>query len=904
MLQRLTENVRGVDCLAWSPPSGSDPRNSSGNVGDRLGPLILDALAARLAGSLDPTRHRRVLSVGSVLHFAETGDIVWGSGINGKVRPSALPAWLDVRAVRGPYTRAALLATGIPAPELYGDPALLLPEVRPEVLDWPRTKRRSTLVVPNLNELERFTGPDVRVPFGDPWDFVRDIAESEFVTGTSLHALIIADALGVPSRPIAPEAEHPFKYIDHYAGTGRRGIRFAEDVDDAVRAGAVPPAEFDARALLDAFPADAWLGTRPPIAQPTRAVDTVRRHAEVLAGLSPEADDPAARASLDIVSSYAAVGPRRDGLTDEEATELGLADTGEASGGPVADDPGPPPTLSVVMPAHDVAPWIAETLDSVLSQDVDGLEVVVVDDHSTDGTRRHLERIAASDPRVRVVDAVSRGGGTARNIGIDRARGRYLVFSDADDLVPEGAYRAMVESVEASGSDIVFGDFLKFSTIATWSPTTNWPAHREPRTAVDLREHPTLLFGRACWNKVFRRSFWDATGIRYPDVPRSNDIVPMTTAYLAARTVDVIDDVVYLYRERPGTTSMTAKAESATSLLSYLDQELHCARMVHDDGSEELRRQYASLILDRDGWVHLTRFLRSPSRDRDREPEILDRFRALVGALDRSPERLRTPVRRLVWRLALDGSTDLAAAVCRLVVEPVPPIADDLVAWLDALRLDGAAGVDLLDREWRLGGRVAETLGRAIVEGDDSTDAAVVALARVIAAREPSLLLQLPELADSATTDDEELLRRFARTRALGGRVVETGTGQRVTAVVRSETGERLSVALFDERRGVAVPPARPPAPAVEARVGVDRVRLRRGHRHRIVAVDPATGRAHSTWGRPRTPEYDPFDAFLLIIDRRGVGLTPRRHWAVRGARKLARRVAGLPRRMRRGIPG
>ena len=113
MLQGSTENVRGVECLAWSRGVHVDPERPE-NVGDRFGPVILDQLAAGLRGPLDPTPHRRVLSVGSVLHFAELGDIVWGSGVNGKIVPDALPAWLDVRAVRGPYTRAALLACGIP----------------------------------------------------------------------------------------------------------------------------------------------------------------------------------------------------------------------------------------------------------------------------------------------------------------------------------------------------------------------------------------------------------------------------------------------------------------------------------------------------------------------------------------------------------------------------------------------------------------------------------------------------------------------------------------------------------------------------------------------------------------------------------------------------------------------
>ena len=91
----------------------------------------------------------------------------------------------------------------------------------------------------------------------------------------------------------------------------------------------------------------------------------------------------------------------------------------------------------------------------------------------------------------------------------------------------------------------------------TVDAATYWPAFDEERTLVRLAEAPSALRNRACWNRVFRRDFWDSAGISFPDASRSNDIEPMVHALTTAR-FDVVTETVYVYRDRPGPGSMTA----------------------------------------------------------------------------------------------------------------------------------------------------------------------------------------------------------------------------------------------------------------------------------------------------------------------------------------------------------
>lgn len=265
------EAVDGVRVVRWNPErpdAVTGELSRVNNFGDLLGPLLVARLAQKYVRSepaVFPERPR-LLAVGSVLHLAEDSDVVWGSGVNGKISRAQISAKnLDVRSVRGPHTREILRSLGHHVPEIYGDPALLLPLLFPQAAHWALTKTRSMTVVPNINDMDAFDpdDPDVLSPRGDLWAVVRAIAESEFVVGSSLHAIIIAEALGIPARPVMSAAEHYLKYVDYFAGTGRTHIALATDVAEAVKLGGVPSGSFDADGLLDSFPSDLWTGYIP-----------------------------------------------------------------------------------------------------------------------------------------------------------------------------------------------------------------------------------------------------------------------------------------------------------------------------------------------------------------------------------------------------------------------------------------------------------------------------------------------------------------------------------------------------------------------------------------------------------------------------------------------------------------
>jgi len=248
-----------IDVVYWRPPG-------SVNFGDELGRTIVSFMLARKGISIfdETSRSRRFLGVGSILDHAETDTVVWGSGRSGsKADRAHFFDRLDVRAVRGPRTRDFLLSKGFHVPEIFGDPALLLPTLTNN--RFVCTREKDVVFVPNLNDYqEKVDFSRFPVPVLDPrqsWNkVITEILRHKLVLASSLHALVIADAWGIPARYVRlTEREHLFKYHDYYEGSGRTLGDFAHSAEEGLEMGGKELPVFDENPLLESFPYDIWL---------------------------------------------------------------------------------------------------------------------------------------------------------------------------------------------------------------------------------------------------------------------------------------------------------------------------------------------------------------------------------------------------------------------------------------------------------------------------------------------------------------------------------------------------------------------------------------------------------------------------------------------------------------------
>jgi pyruvyltransferase len=226
------------------------------NFGDRLAPILVRHFSGNeVAFSEQP---EKLLSLGSILQFAGNGDHLWGTGMR---QPCPLPKLLHIHAVRGPKTRNFLLKTGFDCPEIYGDPAILMP-----LLYHPKIKiKQEIIVLPHYSDyrlkmLAQQEGFPLLSVSESPLNIIDHILETQILVTSSLHGLILAEAYGVTAvllRDREQKWEPHFKFLDYFLSTGREdqtlwNISIKEAIQHIPKI--TCPVPIDTKKLITAFP--------------------------------------------------------------------------------------------------------------------------------------------------------------------------------------------------------------------------------------------------------------------------------------------------------------------------------------------------------------------------------------------------------------------------------------------------------------------------------------------------------------------------------------------------------------------------------------------------------------------------------------------------------------------------
>lgn len=215
------------------------------------------------------------------------------------------------------------------------------------------------------------------------------------------------------------------------------------------------------------------------------------------------------------------------------------------------------PLVSIVIPAYSVENYIGECLDSLVRQTYRDIEIIIVDDGSTDGTYEVACAKASKDKRIKVFRQANSGPGAARNKAIAQSCGQYLTFADADDILPPTAIAKLVGTLERTGSDFVVGALARLRH-GKVLPPDNWvkEVHAEVREGIRLVDFPDILKNVFVWNKMFKAEFFRQKVGLFPEGVLYEDQEPTALAYLHG-TFDVLPDIIYHWRIREDGSSIT-----------------------------------------------------------------------------------------------------------------------------------------------------------------------------------------------------------------------------------------------------------------------------------------------------------------------------------------------------------
>ncbi len=287
--------------------------------------------------------------------------------------------------------------------------------------------------------------------------------------------------------------------------------------------------------------------------------------------------------------------------------------------------------LSVVVPFYNTELYLEQCLESIAAQTLRELEVVLVDDGSTDDSARIAGEFAAKDPRFTLISIPHQGLSAARNAGARHASaGTYLSFADSDDVVPPSGYHALVSSLDASGSDIASGDVRRLDGGGLRAHPRYADVFAAARTRTHISRDKSLILDRMVWNKAFRRSFWDEHDFAFV-LPQYEDAPVTVRAHILAKSVDVVGEVVYHWRIRgTGEPSITQRLHEPDNLAARMTMMVETGALIRRMAPDLMDAYERDMCLG-DVRVAMTAMLHNTDEDLT---QALGLARTFLGAVD------------------------------------------------------------------------------------------------------------------------------------------------------------------------------------------------------------------------------------------------------------------------------
>ena len=212
--------------------------------------------------------------------------------------------------------------------------------------------------------------------------------------------------------------------------------------------------------------------------------------------------------------------------------------------------------ISIILPTYNTAKYLLKCINSIFNQSYRNIELICIDDGSDDDSMDLLNKYAEEDKRISILIQDHKGGGAARNLGLQHASGDYVVFLDSDDFFePIMLEHALNKMLKADADICVFGvknynDTTGESSIASYGLRTGYLPQKEVFSWRDIPDFIFNVFQNWPWNKMFRRDFLLKNELHFQEIYRTNDLYFTTTALICAERITVLPEYLVNYRIR------------------------------------------------------------------------------------------------------------------------------------------------------------------------------------------------------------------------------------------------------------------------------------------------------------------------------------------------------------------
>ena len=216
--------------------------------------------------------------------------------------------------------------------------------------------------------------------------------------------------------------------------------------------------------------------------------------------------------------------------------------------------------VSIIVPIYNIENYIRECIDSILAQTYPYFELILVDDGSPDNCGRICDDYAKGDNRIKVVHKVNGGISSARNAGLEVAKGEWIMHVDGDDWIEPDMIESLIEAAQITGADMVFGDFMKYGPSAGYNKLPTWSSDKKKSMTNYIAYVMTTI-----WGSIAKRSLYADHSLKSPeDISYCEDFHLIVRLCHFAKKVVNVHRPFYHYRYRPTSimSNMSRKTEA------------------------------------------------------------------------------------------------------------------------------------------------------------------------------------------------------------------------------------------------------------------------------------------------------------------------------------------------------
>lgn len=265
--------------------------------------------------------------------------------------------------------------------------------------------------------------------------------------------------------------------------------------------------------------------------------------------------------------------------------------------------------VSVIVPVYNVEPYLEEAIESIINQSYKELEIILVDDGSTDGSGNICDKYQKSDSRIKVIHQENRGLSGARNAGLDICEGDIIAFLDPDDAFCKDAIFKMTEAMTESGAEIVECNFANYVGRARMNeqklkrlpkairPKNNREGLYTKREALFMQCSQNL--GTTVWNKIYKREIWK--DLRFREGQNYEDLDIILPLVSKCEKLYILDEKLIMRRIRKGSITSTNTLKNLKDRIlahnhytEYIKE--HTPSLFGEDVQKMVAKQYAQYL--------------------------------------------------------------------------------------------------------------------------------------------------------------------------------------------------------------------------------------------------------------------------------------------------------------------